>query len=93
MCIGIPAAAAPQSALQKLRVKLRVEVQDAGKGVPAEKQSEMAGAGGTGVGMSGMRERLRQFGGHLEIESVPGLTTVVATIPIPQPRANSASSS
>ena len=73
--------------------ELRVEVQDNGKGIPAEKQSEMACAGRTGVGMSGMRERLRQFGGQLEVNSVDGFTAVIATLPISQPRAKSASSS
>jgi len=52
--------------------QLRIEVRDAGKGIPSEKQSEMACAGKTGVGMRGMRERLRQFGGQLEVISVPG---------------------
>jgi len=74
--------------------QLRVEVQDHGKGVPPEKQSEIGSAGKTGVGMRGMRERLRQFGGQLEVNSAPGLTLVVATLPIPhQPRSKSATSS
>ena len=73
--------------------QLRVEVQDNGKGIPSEKQSEMGCAGKTGVGMRGMRERLRQFGGQLEVNSAPGLTLVVATLPVPQARGKSASSS
>ena len=73
--------------------QLRVEVQDAGKGVPPEKQSEMICAGRTGVGMSGMRERLRQFGGELEVNSVPGHTVVAATVPMSQPQAKTASAS
>ena len=72
--------------------QLRVEVEDRGKGISPEKQSEMAGGGRTGVGMGGMRERLRQFGGQLEVNSAPGLTVVVATLPLSQPRAKSASS-
>jgi signal transduction histidine kinase len=72
--------------------QLRVEVEDSGKGISREKQSEMAGGGRTGVGIGGMRERLRQFGGQLEVNSAPGLTVVVATLPLPQPRAKSASS-
>jgi signal transduction histidine kinase len=74
--------------------QLRVEVQDNGKGVPPEKQSQIRSPGKTGVGMRGMRERLRQFGGQLEVNSAPGLTLVVATLPIShQPRGKSASSS
>jgi signal transduction histidine kinase len=72
--------------------QLRVEVKDSGKGIPAERQSEMAGVGRTGVGMRGMRERLRQFGGHLEVISKPGQTIVAATVPIAQAMARSASS-
>jgi signal transduction histidine kinase len=72
---------------------LRVEVQDNGKGISPEKQAEMGCAGKTGVGMRGMRERLRQFGGQLELNSSPGLTLVVATLPIPhQPRGKTAAS-
>jgi signal transduction histidine kinase len=70
--------------------QLRIEVQDAGKGIPIEKQSDMACPGKTGVGMSGMRERLRQFGGQLEVTSVPGKTVVAATLPVGQLQAKSA---
>jgi signal transduction histidine kinase len=76
--------------ITKVANQLRVEVQDAGKGIPSEKQSEIAGRGKPGVGMSGMRERLRQFGGQLEVTSVPGQTIVAATLPIPQNQAKSA---
>jgi signal transduction histidine kinase len=70
--------------------QLRVEVQDAGKGIPSEKQSAIACPGKTGVGMSGMRERLRQFGGQLDVTSSPGQTIVAATLPAPQVQAKSA---
>jgi len=70
--------------------QLRIEVRDAGKGIPSEKQSEMACVGKTGVGMRGMRERLRQFGGQLEVISAPGQTVVAATLPIAEVRAKSA---
>ena len=38
---------------------------------------------GSGVGIGGIRERLRQFHGEIEIESNASGTTVSATIPIP----------
>ena len=45
-----------------------------------------APAGGTrcrlGVGIPGMRERLRQLGGQLALASTPHGTTVIATIPV-----------
>jgi signal transduction histidine kinase len=76
--------------IAKTANQLRVEVQDAGKGIPSQKQSEIACRGKTGVGMSGMRERLRQFGGQLEVTSVPGQTVVAATLPVRQMQAKSA---
>ena len=36
-----------------------------------------------GVGITGMRERLRQLGGQLDIESTSSGTTVRATVPVP----------
>jgi signal transduction histidine kinase len=60
-----------------------VEVEDHGKGIPEEKKREMDSHGLLGVGMRGMRERLRQLGGSLEVIS-PGEgqgTTVVARLP------------
>jgi signal transduction histidine kinase len=60
---------------------VRVEVGDRGKGIPPEKQFEMGSMGITGVGIRGMRERLRQLGGSLEIHSNGGGTLVVARLP------------
>lgn len=37
-----------------------------------------------GVGIAGIRERLRQFHGEMKIESNASGTTVSATIPIPK---------
>jgi signal transduction histidine kinase len=64
-----------------------VEVQDRGRGIPPEKQLEIGLSGRTGVGFRGMRERLRQLGGTLEIQSSEAAgTTVVATLPLLQTR-------
>jgi signal transduction histidine kinase len=59
-----------------------VEIEDRGKGIPAEKQFEMASTGTPGVGMRGMRERLRQLGGSLDIHSNSKGTLVVARLPV-----------
>jgi signal transduction histidine kinase len=50
---------------------VRVEVEDKGKGIPAQKRSEIISSptGIPGVGIRGMRERLRQLGGTLDIQS------------------------
>ncbi|MGA8432136.1 MAG: ATP-binding protein [Candidatus Sulfotelmatobacter sp.] len=62
--------------------RLTVEVQDTGKGIPKERQSELPGSGRSGVGFAGMRERLTQLGGKLEIQSSENGTTVRALVPI-----------
>ncbi len=61
---------------------VRVEVADVGKGISPEKQEEMAALGTPGVGIRGMRERLRQLGGSLDINSNGKGTVVVARLPI-----------
>jgi len=61
-----------------------VEIEDKGKGIPAEKQNEMACAGPPGVGIRGMRERLRQLGGTLEVNSGGSGTVVTVWLPIPE---------
>jgi signal transduction histidine kinase len=43
-----------------------------------------AEAASQGVGLSGMRQRLRHLGGQLEIESSNGGTTVTAIVPLTQ---------
>jgi PAS domain S-box-containing protein len=57
-------------------------VSDNGKGVPpAELASFRSGGSSLGVGLAGMRERLRQLQGNLEIESGPTGTVVRASLP------------
>jgi PAS domain S-box-containing protein len=58
-----------------------VEVKDHGKGIPPDKLS--AGTdGAAGVGIRGMRERVRQLGGVLEISSDDGGTAVHVHLPV-----------
>ena len=59
-----------------------VEIEDKGKGIPQEKQQEMATEGSPGVGIRGMRERIRQLGGTLEINSGASGTVVTVWLPI-----------
>jgi PAS domain S-box-containing protein len=60
---------------------VRVEIIDRGKGISSNGRQEMAAAQ-VGVGVRGMEERVRQFGGTLKIDSSPTGTTVTAMIPL-----------
>lgn len=48
---------------------VRVEVRDQGQGLTAQKREQMISGGTVGVGIRGIRERVRQLGGTLEISS------------------------
>jgi signal transduction histidine kinase len=65
--------------------QVQVEIRDEGKGVPHEKLNAMlSSAGLPGVGVRGMRERLRQLNGELELNSDSKGTVVTARLPIPE---------
>jgi PAS domain S-box-containing protein len=62
-----------------------VKVEDQGKGMSPERLAEIQSKG-TGVGIRGMRERVRHFRGDLVIESNGSGTTIYATLPLkPRP--------
>lgn len=63
-------------------VNLRMEIEDAGKGVPSEKESVLVSSAKGGVGLRGMRERLRRLSGTLQIQSTGHGTRVVAVLPV-----------
>lgn len=78
------------SSIAKVRLRQRegevlVEIEDRGKGIPPEKQDEMASGGTPGVGIRGMRERIKQLGGALEIVSNATGTVVLARFPLAEP--------
>jgi PAS domain S-box-containing protein len=57
-----------------------VEVRDGGCGIAADRLKKIRAKGG--VGLRGMRERVRQFAGEVRIESQEGVgTTIVVTLP------------
>ena len=64
--------------------QIRLEVEDRGKGISPEKRDAMNSGGSLGVGVRGMRERLRHLGGTLEINSSDRGTVVVAQLPVPK---------
>ena len=61
---------------------LTVQVSDQGKGIPAGSRLFKSSERGHGVGFSGMRERVRELGGTLEIQSNENGTTVTAEFPV-----------
>ena len=77
-------AASPTAAIRITQEDglLTVEIEDAGKGIPVEKQLALESSAQTGVGFRGMRERLRRLGGTLEIQSNGQGTRVTAILPV-----------
>jgi PAS domain S-box-containing protein len=59
-----------------------IEVRDQGHGIPPHRMAEIK-SHGSGLGVRGLRERLRQFGGEMDIESSGSGTRVLAKIPLP----------
>jgi signal transduction histidine kinase len=72
--------------------KLTLEIRDQGKGMTADKLAETAGSGSAGVGLRGMRERVKAFGGDLQISSDGTGTLVRALIPFRAPITEAGSS-
>lgn len=60
--------------------EVNVEVRDQGKGMPSGHDGSHKKVG---VGIQGMRERIKQFGGRFEIRSDKSGTTVLATVVVP----------
>jgi two-component system NarL family sensor kinase len=61
-----------------------LEIRDFGRGIPADRLARLRRASAhTGVGLAGMRERLNELKGNLEIESDSHGTSLRATVPLP----------
>lgn len=63
-----------------------LEIVDNGHGMSDEQLAGLEGAATLGVGIAGMRERVRQLGGTFKIESGPGGTKVTASVPASEER-------
>lgn len=62
-----------------------LSVRDEGRGIPAEKLEKVHGnVSALGVGVAGVWERVRQFGGALDINSNSRGTTVMVVVPLPE---------
>jgi PAS domain S-box-containing protein len=64
---------------------VRLFIDDNGTGIPKRKLHEIKCDGGTGVGLAGMRERVRDLGGSFGIESDETGTSLRISIPIALP--------
>lgn len=58
-----------------------LEIEDQGKGIPAEKLDRIRAAR-SGVGITGMRERVRHYNGTLRIDSGHSGTKISVTLPV-----------
>jgi signal transduction histidine kinase len=71
-------------ALKLFPDKIVLDVRDYGRGIPHELLKNFRAKGTSfGVGLVGMRERLRELGGQLDIQSKPTGTLISATMPLP----------
>lgn len=71
------------SATARIRIqheanRVAIQVLDRGKGIPKHKQAEMTRSDSAGVGLGGMRERVRQLGGTFDMKSDENGTVVSA---------------
>ncbi len=57
-------------------------VRDAGRGIPREKLMRIKQLSGAGVGLRGIKERVRELGGILDIESDDTGTIVTVNLPV-----------
>lgn len=78
--------------IARLDDQVRIEVEDCGRGIPLEKRKAMDSVGMPGVGIRGMRERIRQLGGKLEISCGGNKkgTLMIAHLPTVLPSASAA---
>jgi PAS domain S-box-containing protein len=59
-----------------------LEIRDFGRGIQPERLERFRNSGtGVGVGLAGIRERVSELGGAMEIDSTAGGTTVSVTVP------------
>jgi PAS domain S-box-containing protein len=65
--------------------EIQLEVADEGRGIDPEIQEKFFAGRSTGVGLHGMRERVRQIGGALQIHSNGKGTAVRVFLPVREP--------
>ena len=71
--------------LTGLSGKVRLQVEDRGRGFDPSATTEQGGGPGERVGLISMRERVSLLGGELSVASEPGVgTSIVAEVPLPR---------
>jgi signal transduction histidine kinase len=68
--------------LTRTEEEVVLQVKDSGSGLRLETSTNGDGIEGVGVGIQGMRHRLKQLGGELALDSAKTGTTVTATVPV-----------
>jgi PAS domain S-box-containing protein len=61
---------------------ITLRIRDEGKGIEQDKLAKIASTGAPGVGLRGIRERIKDIGGELEIESNGKGTEISVAIPV-----------
>lgn len=69
--------------------EIELEISDNGRGISPEIQEKFFAGSSTGVGLRGMRERVRQVGGALQIQSNGNGTSILVVLPDGDKRASS----
>jgi len=72
--------------------RIALEVEDAGRGMTPEELADVSSGTSLGVGVRGIRERIKDFAGELEILSCERGTTVRAVIPFEAGQSSAAAS-
>jgi signal transduction histidine kinase len=68
------------------RDRVTLEIEDRGRGIPSDRLTLLkSGAAAPGIGIAGMRERLEQLAGTLDVDSSERGSTIKATLPMPVP--------
>lgn len=62
--------------------QVEVQIEDGGKGISTDQQVDFAAGAAMGVGLRGMRERVAQLGGKLDLQSSNSGTIVQAILPL-----------
>ena len=68
--------------LEKCSQGILLEVSDEGKGIPAERLAGVGSGARMGLGLRGIGERVKSFGGDMQIESTQLGTRVKVILPV-----------